>query len=71
MFYTVCIVWLVCLLLSYGGVLAFFEREYVDRQNIYFYENRIIAIMISACGPPGLLLAYLCTRRFQHGFTYW
>ncbi len=71
MIYVIGFVWLACLLVSYGAVLAFFEREYVDRQNIYFYENRIIAIMISMCGPLGLLLAFFATKRFQHGFTYW
>ena len=71
MYYGVLGVWLVCSLLSYGAILAFFEREYVDRTNIYWYENRIIAVLICISGPVGLLLAFVATKWFMHGFKLW
>jgi hypothetical protein len=62
--------WLLCGILTYGGLFAHLQTQYPARAADEYRRDRSYAIIPSLFGPFGLLTVVLATRCFKYGFKF-
>ena len=65
-FYLFIAFWIVCGILGYGATIGYFENEYPTVPG----GNEPFAVVVAAGGPLGLLVAWVMSGGFRHGFQW-
>jgi len=60
-------IWIVCGIISWGGVLAQIDHEY---RGMNSRERYTFALFVAMFGPIGLLAHLFLGAFFQHGFKW-
>lgn len=63
-----CASWVLCGVLTYGIVFAYFQRELPVLE--WTSYDRTMTLLMAALGPIGLLSAYMAMERAKYGILY-
>lgn len=63
--------WLLCGVLSYGGLFTHLQKKYPALTQDEYRGDRRYAIFPSLCGPFGLITVALATRCFKDGLKFY
>jgi hypothetical protein len=62
--------WLVCSVLGYTGTLAYIEGTYPPCSRAERRDDLLFAVVVNTCGPFSLLMVWVQTGWFHHGFQW-
>ena len=62
--------WLLCGVITYGGLFAHLQKKYPAQAEDEYRGDRSYSIVPSLFGPFGLLAVALATRCFKDGFKF-
>jgi hypothetical protein len=62
--------WLMCGVLTYGGLFAHLQKKYPALANNDYRGDRSHSLVSALFGPFGLLTVALATRFFKNGFKF-
>jgi hypothetical protein len=62
--------WLLCGVITYGGLFAHLQNKYPALAKDEYRGDRRYALLPSLCGPFGLLTIALATRCFKEGLKF-
>jgi len=67
---SIILLWIACGLVNYGGMFAFFQREFPCIAEKNRNRDKSFCNMAFATGPWGLIPTILVSRFFKHGFKF-
>jgi hypothetical protein len=62
--------WLICGVITYGGLFAHLQNKYPARAADEYRGDRSYSVVPSLFGPFGLITVAFATRFFKYGFKF-